>query len=235
MTLSIVIPTKNEETCLPSLLRSIKKQSVQPEKIIVADADSADATRKIAKDFGAIVVAGGLPGKGRNMGAALVESDLILFLDADVELPDADFLKRAVKEFENQGLDVATADVIPIKGNWYDRFSHEVYNFYVRLWGKVHPHAPGFFILIKRTLHQKIKGFDESIIFAEDHEYVGRAAKVGKFGFLNSVKIPVSVRRQNRDGRFNMAMKYVLAELHILFIGPIRHHHFNYTFGHPKK
>lgn len=234
MTLSIVIPTKNEETCLPGLLSSIKSQTLQPDSIVIADANSTDRTREIAESFGAIVVDGGMPSAGRNRGAAATDSELILFLDADVVLDREDFLRSAVAEFEARELDIATADVQPIGGNWYDRFSHQLYSLYVRLWGTIHPHAPGFFILAARELHEKINGFDESIVFCEDHDYAIRANKVGRFGFLNSVIISVSVRRQNRDGRLSMAIKYILAELHILFIGPIRHNRFNYTFGHPK-
>ncbi|MBU1126573.1 MAG: glycosyltransferase [Patescibacteria group bacterium] len=235
MTLSIVIPTKNEETCLPQLFSSIKLQSLQPDQVIIADAQSDDETRCVAEQFGAIIVNGGMPGEGRNLGAAVATSELILFLDADVVLEDKQLLQKAVGEFEQKNLDIATADILPIAGNLYDQFSHEVYNLYVRLWGKTHPHAPGFFILVKRSLHKQINGFDETVVFAEDHDYVRRAGKVGKFGFLDSVKISVSVRRQDRDGRLSMGVKYVLAELHILFIGPIRHNKFNYTFGHPKK
>lgn len=234
MTLSIVIPTKNEETCLPDLLRSIKKQTLQPDYIVIADAGSTDRTREIARSFDAIVVKGGLPATGRNIGVTATDSDLILFLDADIVLDREDFLRSALVEFEVRELDIATSDVRPIGGNWYDRFSHRVYSWYVRLWGTLHPHAPGFFILVTRKLHEKIKGFDESIVFCEDHDYAIRANKAGRFGFLNSVIISVSVRRQNRDGRFSMAFKYILAELHILLLGPIRHNRFNYTFGHSK-
>ena len=75
-------------------------------------------------------------------------------------------------------------------------------------------------------------GFDESIVFCEDHDYAQRFKEFGKFGFLRSTKIPVSIRRLDRDGRMKIAMKYLLAELHLAFVGPIRSNRFHYTFGH---
>ncbi len=234
-TLSIVIPTKNEEEYLPKLLKSIERQSLMPEQIIVADAGSTDQTCQIALAYGAMVVPGDLPGIGRNHGAEVAKSDLIFFFDADVELRDQEFLRQAINEFEVRNLDVATADVDPIDGNWTDIFGHQFYNWYVRLWGAIRPHAPGFCILVRRSIHEKIGGFDEAVLFCEDHDYAHRAGKVGKFGFFSSkIKIPVSTRRMNRDGRLVIAIKFILAELHLLFLGPICHDGFKYSFGHSK-
>lgn len=233
--LTIVIPTKDEEASLPRLLESIRKQTVQPSEIIVADAGSTDRTREIAESFGCRVVQGGMPGAGRNRGAEAATTDLLLFLDADVELRDPEFLERSIGEMLKKKFDIATVDVFPLSDQWIDHVIHKAYNVYVRAWGDVFPHAPGFCMFVRRNLHQEIGGFDESVTFCEDHEYAGRAAKVGAFGFLRSTKIPVSIRRLDRDGRINIAIKYSLAEMHLAMLGPIRHDKFKYTFGHAKK
>lgn len=232
--ITIVIPTKNEEASLPCLLESIRKQTFQPAEIIVADAVSTDRTREIAESFGCRVVEGGMPGPGRNRGAEAAKTELLLFLDADVELRDPDFLRLAVGEMLEKKLSIATVDVFPLSDAWIDHVIHKAYNVYVRVWGEVFPHAPGFCMFVRRDLHAKIGGFDESITFCEDHEYAGRAAKMGSFGFLRSTKIPVSIRRLDRDGRVNIAIKYCLAEMHLAMLGPIRHDRFRYTFGHTK-
>ena len=72
MILSIIIPTYNEEEYLPVLLESIKEQSFDDYEVIVADANSTDKTREIAKEYGCIVVDGGLPAVGRNNGARIL-------------------------------------------------------------------------------------------------------------------------------------------------------------------
>jgi hypothetical protein len=87
-------------------------------------------------------------------------------------------------------------------------------------------------MFVRKPLHDQIHGFDETITFCEDHDYAQRLKKVGTFGFLKATKIPVSIRRLDRDGRIKIAMKYMAAELHTALIGPIRHDKFNYTFGH---
>lgn len=233
--LSIVIPTKNEEEHLPVLLDSLASQTQPPVEIIVADAHSTDATVTMAKSRGCQVVEGGMPGVGRNRGAAVATQSIILFLDADVELHDPDFLKSAVEEFEARELDVATCDVLPKSDRFVDRAFHHLYNSYAHVTEPLVAHAPGFCIFVRKSLHDAIGGFDESVTFCEDHEYVQRARKQGTFGFLTSVKIAVSTRRFDRDGHAKIALKYVLAELHLMTLGPPRDNRFHYSFGYPKR
>lgn len=230
--LTIVVPTKNEASSLPNLLQSITSQSVQPLEVIVADAHSTDATVQIAKQAGCVVVEGGMPGVGRNRGAQLAKGDILLFLDADVVLRDPRFIEHATAEFLNRAFDFATCAVEPISQHVIDKLMHGLYNRYMRMIAKFHPVAPGFCIFARRSKHEAIQGFDESITFCEDHDYVLRGARIGSFGILRTVKIPVSVRRLERDGRFNIALKYLLAEFYIMLFGPIRNDRFRYTFGH---
>ena len=90
MRVSIVVPTKNEEAYLPILLASLRGQTFQDFEIIVADAHSTDRTREIALQAGAKVVDGGMPGPGRNRGAAVAQGEIIFFFDADVILRHPD-------------------------------------------------------------------------------------------------------------------------------------------------
>jgi glycosyltransferase involved in cell wall biosynthesis len=58
--LSVIIPTRNEEDFLPRLLDGIVRQSQRPSEVIVADNHSSDRTREIAKEYGCIIVPGGI-------------------------------------------------------------------------------------------------------------------------------------------------------------------------------
>lgn len=231
---SIVIPVKDEADCLPRLLDCISRQTLQPVEVIVADAGSSDETRAIARAHGATVVEGGLPGVGRNRGAVAARGEWILFLDADVELHSEQLLENAMSELCRRNIDCATADVVPLDATRYDVGSHKFYNRYVRFIERGFPHAPGFFIFVKREFHDRVGGFDESIVFCEDHVYVDRVGRLGTFRFLNDVVVHASTRRQRKDGRFWMGVKFILAELHLWTIGPIRHRGFRYEFGHQK-
>ena len=233
--LSVVIITMNEESCLPLALDSLKKQTHVPEEVIVADANSMDRTREIAHNFGAMVVDGGLPGPGRNLGAARASGDYLLFLDADVVLHDPDFLKKALEEMVARNIDLGVPDVLPESEKKIDKIFHGVYNWYVRKLERIHPHAPGFCMFVKRTAHEAIGGFDKTVTFCEDHDYALRIHKAKLTFRVLSLGIPVSTRRFERDGHLNIAVKYLLAEIYIWIFGSIRNNLFNYTFGHEKK
>ncbi len=233
-TITIVIPTKNEEQSLPRVLQALRQQTVQPKEIIVADAQSTDSTRDVAASFGVRVVDGGLPGPGRNRGAEVATADVLLFLDADVTIDDPQFIEKALSELVARKLEVATADIYLINGSRAEHFGHAFYNWYVRLWGAKHPHTPGFCLFITRKLFEAVKGFDETVVFCEDHDLGLRAGKRGAFGFLDSVRIGLNDRRLRKEGGLVTAVKYILAEFHIFLLGPIRHNLFRYGFDYNK-
>ncbi len=236
MKLSIVIPTKNEEVHLPKLLESIKSQIFLDYEIIVADAHSSDRTVEIATSYGARVVEGGMPGPGRNRGALHAQGEIIAFFDADVVLPSTRFLQESLEEMDRKRLDVATCKVKPLSRKPIDRAFHEVYNAFVIATEKLRPHAPGFCILVRRDAHRGINGFDEEVVFAEDHDYVQRAAKNGhRFGVLRSHPIAVSVRRLEKDGRLAIAVKYIFGEVHMLTKGSFKEMPFEYDMGGSEK
>lgn len=84
-TISAIIPTFNEQDYLPYLLTSVENQTLKPSEIIVADYNSTDETKQIAKSFGAKIVNVGErgPGIARYEGAKHATGDLLFFSDAD--------------------------------------------------------------------------------------------------------------------------------------------------------
>jgi glycosyltransferase involved in cell wall biosynthesis len=233
--LSIVIPTYNEAEFLPILLESIKKQTFKDYEVIVADAKSTDKTREIAGFYGCTVVDGGSPSVGRNRGADAAKGDIILFLDADVVLERKDFLKTTVWEFQKKDFAIATCIIVPMSDKKLDKYFHKFYNNYTKILRPFLPHAPGFCIFVKKSIHERIGGFDEKIKLAEDHDYAIRSAKCGKFGILESAPLSVSVRRFERDGRLSIACKYFLCEIYTITGKRVRTNLFNYTFGYSGK
>lgn len=228
--LTVVIPTLNEAKYLPILLNALKAQTRQANEIIVADAGSTDNTQAIAHQYGAKVIKGGYPAVGRNAGAAAASGDLILFLDADV-LPNAYFLEDILTEFTQRELDTATCLVQAISDRTLDHFLHHITNLYLLATQRFIPHAPGFVILIRRELHETISGFDETLVLAEDQDYVYRAAQKGRFEVLQNVCLPVSVRRLESEGTIQLVAKYLWVEAHIMTRQPVHSIPFNYQFG----
>lgn len=227
--LSIIIPALNEEKHISKLLKSIKSQNF-PCEIIVADAESSDKTVKIAKKFGARVVKGGLPARGRNNGARAAKSDWLLFLDADVILRK-NFLKNCMKDIKEENLDVATCFAAPLSRKKSDIFAYKTGNAWMTAFKKIKPYAHGFCIFARKKLHERIKGFNEKLKFGEDSEYVVRAAKLGNFDILDRI-IFASVRRFEKEGRTKSMLKYTYLNFRRLF-GEIKN--VNYEFGHYEK
>jgi len=234
MLVSIIIPTYNEEKNLPVILEALKAQAFRDFEVVVADAKSTDRTREIAEEFGARVVDGGNPSEGRNRGAAAAGADILFFLDADVK-PHADFLERAVREFEHRDLGVASAEFLPMSDLLRDKILHKIVWYYFLTVQRWFPHTPGFCIITTKPVFDGVGGFDESIKLAEDHVYAKAAAQNSKHGYLRNVKIPVSVRRMAKDGRFGNAVTYLRAEWHLIFRGPIKDDKFKYEFGHDEQ
>ena len=230
--LSIIIPALNEEKYLPFLLKSIKKQKFSDYEIIVADGGSQDKTVQIARLFGCKITKGGLPAVGRNKGEKIAKGKLLLFLDADTLLPSSNFLQKAIAEFQARGLGIATSWIEPLSTKRKEKFLYSFfYNLPITLMERVLPHG-SHLILVRREIHRKIGGFDPEIRLAEDHFYVREGAKWGKFGILRSVKIFTWPRRFYEDGWVKTYAKYVLGELHLIFLGAIKSDIFKYKFNH---
>jgi len=228
--LSIIIPTLNEENYLPILLDSIRNQGFKDLEIIIADAGSKDKTIEIAKGFGCKIIKGGLPARGRNEGAKVARGNLFLFLDADTILPE-DFFEKALKEFKERNLDIASFCLEAKTKSKFKKFLFDAfYNLPILILEKILAHGAQA-ILVKKEIFEKVGGFDEEIKFAEDHSFMRKAKKFGKFGILRTVRVFSSLRRFEREGFIKTYLKYLLAEIYMIFFGDIKKEIFKYKFG----
>jgi glucosyl-3-phosphoglycerate synthase len=98
-TVSVVIPARNEEATVGTIVTAIRSAFVQPvplvDEVIVVDSRSGDGTAAVARAAGAFVVSEdditrGLPpmgGKGDALwsGLAAASGDIVAFVDADVD------------------------------------------------------------------------------------------------------------------------------------------------------
>jgi uncharacterized protein (TIGR00661 family) len=235
MKLSIIIPAYNEEEYLPGLLESIKKQDFKDYEVIVADANSDDNTRKIAEEYGCRVVDGGMPAVGRNRGAAAARGELLLFLDADLVLTDG-YLRDAVEEFESEDLGIAITQMIPISTRRRDKILHEFANRFMILVESIKPHGAGCYgILTRRELHDRVGGFDESLDFGEDTDYIERIGKISRFRVLRKPRVLVSIRRLEKEGLKNLAFKYTKSTIYDFMGKRVSAGDLDYEFGHSKR
>ncbi len=109
---SIIIPARNEEKNLEKLLKTLKDQCGNDDEVIIVDDDSSDRTSQIASDFGysAVRLIGRPPegwvGKSWACWNGYLKSnrDLLVFLDADVELSPSAISAFKEKYLKSGGL-----------------------------------------------------------------------------------------------------------------------------------
>jgi glycosyltransferase involved in cell wall biosynthesis len=227
--LSIVIPTLNEEKYLPHLLTSLEQQTYKNFEIIVADAGSTDNTCKIARQYGCKVVPGGKIAQGRNAGARSSRGDTILFLDADVTIPPA-FLEQLLTKFKKDKLAVGSGFITPDSKKIFDKIMVTTSNWWHFAVQLFLPHASGFYIIATKDLHQRIAGFNENLYLTEDHDYVIRGARQGKFRYLWRPRVKFSVRRFDKEGRLALIWKFLILEIYRVF-KEVRRDVVDYEFG----
>ena len=97
---TVIIPTLDSELVLEAALRSLHEQQYAGAiEILCIDGGSVDGTRELARRFGAAVLhneAGDTP-EARAIGVEAASGELLLFLDADDELPHEGWLPHLVE------------------------------------------------------------------------------------------------------------------------------------------
>jgi glycosyltransferase involved in cell wall biosynthesis len=211
--LTIVIPAKNESYNLPRLLRSLCSQDyacLQTTKVFVADAGSTDDTVAVARSFAGElsleVIPGGLPAVGRNEGARRAISRYVLFVDADVELLDSTLLRRAVETMKRRGLHCLTTNVWCSGGSFLDRALYAGNNLVQRFASCTKPFATGMFMMFNKEVFDKLGGFNERALYAEDYLLSKKVSPI-RFGIVSG-GVVTSNRRFQKMGHFKIVRMF---------------------------
>jgi glycosyltransferase involved in cell wall biosynthesis len=217
--LTIVIPAKNEAKMLPLLLESLCRQDyegIAETRVLVADAGSTDGTREIALGFcnrlKVEVVAGGLPSVGRNTGARLATTKYVLFLDADVELPEPTLLRRAMWRMRRRRLHLATTNIACREGSFFDDVLYAGSNLMQRVGSVTKPFATGMFMLFDREVFWALGGFNEKALFAEDYLLSKGVARI-RFRIVRG-RVLTTNRRFQKLGHWRMVWMFFKTMLH---------------------
>ena len=217
--LTIIIPAKNEARMLPKLLNSLCKQDyaeMAETRVLVADAGSTDGTVEVALSFrGRLqveVIPGGLPSVGRNAGARLATTKYVLFLDADVELPEPTLLRRAIWRMRRRNLHLATTNIACRHGGFFDDALYAGNNLMQRLGSFLKPFATGMFMLFDREVFWQLGGFNERALFAEDY-LLSKGVAAKRFRIVKG-KVLTTNRRFKKLGHMRMVFMFFQTMLH---------------------
>jgi glycosyltransferase involved in cell wall biosynthesis len=219
MKVSVIIPAYNEEKYLPETLGQIDKALsviACSSEIIVVDNESKDKTRQIAESFGAKVFQEKVHciSTVRNAGGGYSIGDILIFIDADTLVPDTLFQKIvAVMEDEK-----CFGGAVSVKYAESQRKWVKVYLWGWQFWGRVFNMKQGAAQFCRKSIFEKIKGYDQNIFMGEDIEFYWQLSKFAKQtgGYLSFVENPTvttSVRRFDR-----MSLWKTLLLTHPIFI-----------------
>jgi len=169
--MSIVIPTWNSESTLPQLLRSVHEQHYRDHEIVVVDKVSTDFTVQIAqKHHCRVIIADTDRSEARNIGARKATGELLLFLDADMEVTPH-VLEDCVAQMKS-------ADGLCIKeitsgGGYWAR---------VRAFERSHYHRSSLFEAARcfwYGVFDILRGYDPAVTGLEDYDLHARFLEAG--------------------------------------------------------
>jgi len=219
MKISVIIPAYNEERSLPRTLESITgalSLSDCASEIIVVDNESTDGTRQIAERYGATIVGENEHNiaQVRNTGATNSTGDILIFIDADTTVPSSLFRKihNAMNDENCFGGAVAVD---------YENLEKPLMRLYLggwKFWASVFKMAQGATQFCRRSVFEKLGGYDRTIFVGEDVEFYWRLSRFAKqhkghLQFINDPKVVTSSRRFNK-----MNVWRVLFLTHPIFI-----------------
>lgn len=216
---SVVIPAYNEATYIDRLLNALCRQKFTDFEVIVSDAESHDGTAQVVKSFenrlkiSFIESPPAGPAAGRNIGAAKAKGEWLLFLDADNDIDDPDFIEIILMATQQKGWQSSSVKMKLSKASLYERFGTYINYQYIKLLAHTkHPVAPGWCIFTSRTVFNQHKGFNEKIQFGEDYDYISRVGKYG-FGFIDETYYLLDLRRMREEG-IHFTIKVLRNELY---------------------
>ncbi len=176
MLISIIVTARNEERNMAHLLDSLVNQE-PPIEIVIIDAKSTDSTAEIVKeymsryDFIKLLVRGGTRGLSRNFGVERCTGEAVAFIDADC-IVNPFWISRVRASLEDW--DVVAGKTINIGYQPFEDLER------VELMYKGFDITfPSNNLAYRKSLFDRIGGFDDRFITAEDIDLNLRAVEAG--------------------------------------------------------
>ena len=218
----VVIPAYNSEATIRRALDSVAAQTLPPDRVLVVDDASLDATANVAQGYvGAkievIRLAKNLGAAGaRNEGIRKADTDLVAFLDADDEWLPTKLEKqvRLIVSEPNSTFVSCGSDLIsPTGQNLGDIYRGQTVTAGNNAWKALlednYVTTPS--VLVWRRHLEELGGFNQSLKIAEDQDMWIRLAERGCLSYVFESLVHVHERQHSLSGgSFNDQLMYTL-------------------------
>jgi rSAM/selenodomain-associated transferase 2 len=216
MSLSVIVPTLNEECGIAATLRRARQSGVR--EIIVVDGGSVDNTRAVAHELADLVLSAP---RGRaaqmNAGAARASGDILLFLHADTLAPDG-FAQAISAACREPGIIGGRFDVTLAPSSPLLRLTGELMNWRSRL-SRIATGDQGIFI--RRDVFTQLGGYAD-IPLMEDIDLSRRMKRAGRIACLQQ-RVTTSARRWQTQGVVRtILLMWSLRTLYFFGVSPSR-------------
>ncbi|MDJ0643979.1 MAG: glycosyltransferase [Erythrobacter sp.] len=191
MSVTILIPTFNEEQALPVTIESLRSLQPSPDEILVVDGGSDDGTRAMVKEAGFRCIESTRKGRGAqiNVGVEHAASDLVCVLHADSQLPtDAVEVIRDTMADQRTALASFLPRLVGRNGTrWGSTFHNFIKTWYAPLITRPHLFVRGVRLLFgdhamffRRKEFIEIGGCDERLAVMEEAGMCIKFAEIGR-------------------------------------------------------
>ncbi|PSO44096.1 hypothetical protein BRC21_01930 [Candidatus Saccharibacteria bacterium SW_7_54_9] len=206
--ISIIIPCLNEEEYIQRLLEDLSEQDFDNFEVIVVDSASSDNTAEVAEHQASV-----LPlwvvrlqkrgvSRARNAGAQKAQGNWLLFLDGDVHITEATFLRRLYDTAQRNDAQYGTSSIRTDSWHPFDRIFYLLSTrFFRKTFRGNEPLMTGAVMLVSARLHHEVNGFDETIQIGEDLDYAQRIASYSNKGVFAPGHVFISNRKFLHRGR----------------------------------
>lgn len=201
-TVSVVVPTFDRKDYLLACLESLVTQRHKPDEVIIVDDGSTDGTVEALanrNDLRLVQQRNLGPGVARNRGAELVTSDYIAFLDSDdLWYPwTLEVTKELLEEYRPSLLYARFDDFSETPQAQQTQLQAEFHTNYLESAG-LGIHAGAGMMFVARSAFEKVGGFCEDRLNAEDHDFALRmGVEPGFVRILSPVTLAYRVHAGN--------------------------------------
>ena len=184
---SIIIPTLNSGRFLEKCLISVRRQTYSNIEVIVVDNHSTDKTREIAEKYADLVLLKGPERSAQvNFGVKHARGKYVYRVDSDF-IVEPFVVEEAVKKCEMEGFDaICVHNTSDPNASFWARVRKLERDCYV--YDKLNVAAR----FLRKDVFERIGGFDERLVAAEDYDLHNRLVKYGfKIGYIKAKEIHI--------------------------------------------